>query len=59
MITTPLASPNLQLAARQRAMQLRDESFDSLFTSAAATLRRSAQRLAASLRRHERLRSIG
>lgn len=52
----PLLSPQLRLDAERRAHSLRDEALDAVFTSAGSTLRRSAQRLAASLRRHRRLR---
>ena len=53
----PLLSPELRLAAEHRAHVIRDEALDALFASAGAALRRSAQRLAASLRRHRRLRA--
>jgi hypothetical protein len=57
MNALPLLSPELRLAAQHRAHSLRDEALDAIFASAASTLRRSAQRLAASLRRHRSLRA--
>ena len=56
MNRTALLSPDLELTARRRATRLRDEALDAVFASAGAALRRSAQRFAASLKRHRQLR---
>lgn len=57
MNSLPVLSTDLQLAAQRRAHSLRDEALDAVFASAGVALRRSAQRLAASLGRHRRLRA--
>ena len=57
MNASHLLSRNLQLDAQRRAHSLRDEALDAVFASAATALRRSASRLAASLKRHQRLRN--
>jgi hypothetical protein len=59
MTPSQTLSTNLQCAALRRANRLRNQAIDMLLDSAAAGVRRSARRLAASFRRHEVLRRMG